>query len=290
MDKFYDILIIGGGVAGMTAAIYAKRRGKDVAIIEKFTLGGQVVSLNRIENFPSQKEIDGFSLSQMFSQQIKHLNINVLIDDVVDVDFSQQQKILYGKKETYKAKSVIIATGMAYKELGKNENHFLGRGVSYCAVCDANFYKNRVVCVASKKGSGILGALELSNVCSKVVVLDSEDMTTYASVNKNPKIEVVSNVVIESVEGNEVVNSINTLVEGKKRKFNADALFVELGKKPSTEIYKDKLELDENGFIKTDINMRTSVSGVFAVGDVRSGFLKQIVTACSDGAVAGQLA
>ncbi len=287
--KMYDVLIIGGGVAGMSAAIYAKRRGKNVAIIEKFTLGGQVALLNRIENFPSQEEIDGFSLSQMFAKQIKHLEIEVIYDNITKVDFSGENKILYGKTE-YLCKSVIIATGLSSVELGKNENEYLGRGVSYCAVCDANFYKNQIVCVASKNGSGIKGALDLAGVCSKVVVLDSGDMSKYASVNKNEKIEVVSNVEIEKVEGKDVLNKVVAKVKGKEEVFDTSALFIELGKKPKTDIYKGILDMDERGFIKTDSNMRTSINGVFAVGDVRNGFLKQIVTGCSDGAIAGQLA
>ena len=273
----------------MSAAIYAKRRGKNVAIIEKFTLGGQVALLNRIENFPSQEEIDGFSLSQMFAKQIKHLEIEVIYDDITKVDFSGENKVLYGKTE-YKCKSVIIATGLSSVELGKNENEYLGRGVSYCAVCDANFYKNQIVCVASKNGSGIKGALDLAGVCSKVVVLDSGDMSKYASVNKNEKIEVVSNVEIEKVEGKDVLNKVVAKVKGKEEVFDTSALFIELGKKPKTDIYKGILDMDERGFIKTDSNMRTSINGVFAVGDVRNGFLKQIVTGCSDGAIAGQLA
>lgn len=287
--KMYDVLIIGGGVAGMSAAIYAKRRGKNVAIIERFTLGGQVALLNRIENFPSQEEIDGFSLSQMFAKQIKHLEIEVIYDNITKVDFSGENKILYGKTE-YQCKSAIIATGLSSVELGKNENEYLGRGVSYCAVCDANFYKNQTVCVASKNGSGIKGALDLAGVCSKVVVLDSGDMSKYASVNKNEKIEVVSNVEIEKVEGQDVLNKVVAKVNGKEEAFDTAALFIELGKKPKTDIYKGVLDMDERGFIKTDSNMRTSINGVFAVGDVRNGFLKQIVTGCSDGAIAGQLA
>lgn len=290
MENLYDVLIIGGGVAGMTAAVYAKRRGKSVAIIERFSLGGQVLSLTRIENFPSQNEIDGFSLSQMFANQIKHLDISVFFDDISQVDFSMPNKKLVGKKNVYLAKSVIVATGMSYKELGKNENDFLGRGVSFCAVCDANFYKNKSVCVASKNGSGILGAKELADVCSKVVVLDSGDMSLYAKANKNPKIEIFSKVEIEKIEGDLTLNKINASVDGQQKIFETNALFVELGKKPATQLFENVLELDEKGFVKTDANMQTSIKGVFAIGDVRSGFLKQIVTACSDGAIAGQLA
>ena len=289
MEKKFDVLIIGGGVAGMTAGIYAKRRGRNVAIIEKFTLGGQVLSLNRIENFPSQSEIDGLTLGQMFAKQVKHLGIGVILDDIEKVDFTGKEKILFGKKQTYRAESVIIATGLASVPLGKNEDDFLGRGVSFCAVCDANFYKGKDVCVASKGGSGIKGALDLAGVCSKVTVLDSQDMSKFASNFKNPKIEVVSNVEIEKVEGSDTVEGVLAKLNGKEKLFKTSALFVELGKRPKTDIFKRVLDLDDRGFIKTDANMQTSQENVFAVGDVRSGFLKQIVTACGDGAIAGQL-
>lgn len=290
MEKKFDVLIIGGGVAGMTAGIYAKRRGRNVAIIEKFTLGGQILSLNRIENFPSQSEIDGLTLGQMFAKQVKHLGIEVILDDIEKIDFTGKEKILFGKKQTYRAESVIIATGLASVPLGKNEDDFLGRGVSFCAVCDANFYKGKDVCVASKGGSGIKGALDLAGVCSKVTVLDSQDMSKFASNFKNPKIEVVSNVEIEKVEGSDTVEGVLVKLNGKEKLFKTSALFVELGKRPKTDIFKRVLDLDDRGFIKTDANMQTSQENVFAVGDVRSGFLKQIVTACGDGAIAGQLA
>lgn len=290
MEKIYDVLIIGGGVAGMSAAIYAKRSGKNVAIIEKFVLGGQVLSLNRIQNFPSQTEIDGFTLAQMFTKQVKELNVEIISDDVVSVDFSRETKLINCKKGILRGNSVVIATGMSSVELGVNENDFLGRGVSYCAVCDANFYKDRPVCVASKKGSGIKDALLLSKIASKVTVLDSEDLSVYAKANKVENLEVVSNVNIKNVQGQSKLEKIDYDHNGKIESVVADALFVELGKKPATKLFEGILELDEKGFIKTDENMETSIKGVFAAGDVRASVLKQIVTACGDGAIAGQKA
>lgn len=288
--KSFDVLIIGGGVAGMSAAIYAKRRNKNVAIIEQYALGGQVLSLNRIENFPSQAEIDGFSLAQMFSKQVKHLGIEILNDEIRTVDFSKDTKVLQGKRCQYECKSVIIATGLSSVQLGKNEMEYLGKGVSFCAVCDANFYKQQTVCVASKNGSGIKAALELANVCSKVIVLDSGNLENYAKTNKNSKIEILSSAEIVSIDGKENVESIAVKIGEEEIRIETSALFVELGKRPKTDLYKGILALDKNGFIVTDEHMRTSAKGVFAVGDVRNGVLKQIVTACNDGAIAGQLA
>lgn len=286
MEKVYDVLILGGGVAGMSAAIYAKRAGKSVAIIEKAALGGQVLQLEKIENFPSQPVIDGLTLANMFSKQIKSLDVEILRDEILFVDFSNENKLMKGRKGVYCSKNVIIATGIKSRELGIGEDKFLGQGVSFCAVCDANFYKNKPVCVASKRGSGIMAARYLCNVASKVTLLDSEDMSIFAAANKNEKIEIVSKCKINDVKQDDFGISINTETDGKNKNFSAAALFVELGKIPATNLFKGVLELDAKGFIITDENLQTSVAGVYAAGDVRNGKLKQIVTACADGALA----
>lgn len=287
MEKIYDVLIIGGGVAGMSCAVYAKRAGKSVAIIEKMSLGGQVLSLEKIENFPSQTLIDGISLAQMFSKQIKFLDVEILRDEIISVNFSAQTKVLTGKKDDYRAKNVVIATGIKSRQLGLDEEKLLGQGVSYCATCDGNFFKNKEVCVASQKGSGVLDALYLCSIASSVTLLDSQDMSIFANANKNEKLKVVSNCNITEILRNENGLKILAQVNGDKKEFSFSALFVELGKIPATSIFEGVLKLDEKGYIVTDEKMQTSVSGVFAIGDVRNGTLKQIVTACADGAIAG---
>ena len=284
--EVFDILIIGGGVAGMTAAIYAKRRNKKVAIIEPFLLGGQLAQIEKIENFPSYPLISGFELMQNFQKQIQNFGIKVISDEIKSVKFSDLKELV-GNKQTYYAKSIIIATGLSSNQLGKNEDEYLGRGVSYCAVCDANFYKDKDVAVASKKGSGIKGALDLVGVCKSVTILDSEDMSVYAKHNKNEKIKVLSLVKDLKVTGKNMVEGVTFKVGDKEEKIKTSALFVELGKKPNTALFKN-LKLDENGYIITNDFMETSIKGVFAVGDIRAGKLKQLVCACSDGAIAGQ--
>ena len=284
--EVFDILIIGGGVAGITASIYAKRRNKKVAIIEPFLLGGQLAQIEKIENFPSYEVISGFELMQNFQKQVQNFGIKVISDEILGIKFSELKELV-GKKQTYYAKSVIIATGLSSNKLGKNEDEFLGRGVSYCVTCDANFYKNQVVAVASRKGSGILGALELSDICEKVYLLDSEDINKYAENCPKKNIEVCSNVHIEKLVGENKLEKI----ELENADFLAvSALFIELGKKPQTEIFKDILELDNQGYILTNDRMETSVKGVFACGDIRSNSLKQLVVACGEGAIAGQYA
>ncbi len=284
--EVFDILIIGGGVAGITASIYAKRRNKKVAIIEPFLLGGQLAQIEKIENFPSYEVISGFELMQNFQKQVQNLGIKVISDEILGIKFTKLKELV-GKKQTYYAKSVIIATGLSSNKLGKNEDEFLGRGVSYCVTCDANFYKNQVVAVASRKGSGILGALELSDICEKVYLLDSEDINKYAENCPKKNIEVCSNVHIEKLVGENKLEKI----ELENADFLAvSALFIELGKKPQTEMFKDILELDSQGYILTNDRMETSVKGVFACGDIRSNSLKQLVVACGEGAIAGQYA
>lgn len=287
MEKIYDVLIIGGGVGGMSAAIYAKRNGKSVLIVEKSALGGQVASLQKIENFPSQKQIDGFSLSQMFASQVKNLGIEVYFDDIQKVNFDGEIKQIFGKKSTYLAKNVVIACGLKSVELDAMDEKFLGNGVSFCAVCDANFFKGQTVCVASKNGSGLGEARVLSAVCKNVILFDSGDLSVFEKNNKISNLQVFSCSKITKILGENVVDGVEVDVDGKVQKFDVKAVFVALGKLPNTKLFEGQLDLDEKGFIKTDENMRTSKNGVFAVGDVRNGVLKQIVTACADGSIAG---
>jgi len=284
--KIYDVLILGGGVAGMTATVYAKRAGKKVAIIEKFALGGQLSELGKIENFPSQAQIDGMTLAEMFRKQIKALEIEVIFDEIEKAEISGQIKELCGKMGKYQSKSLIIATGMGYNTAGIGEEKFLGRGVSYCAVCDGNFFKGKVVGVLSKNGSGYKDARYLSSLAKKVIVFDSEDVSVLAQNNPVKNIEIISNAKVKSLIGDEILEGL--ILNGKK--VELDGLFVCLGKKPATGLFEGKLKLDKNGFVIVDEKMQSSVSGVYAVGDARAGVLKQLVTACADGAIAASFA
>ena len=288
MEKIYDVLILGGGVAGISASIYAKRAGKSVLLIEKSALAGQVNELPLIENFPSQEKIDGFSLANKFINQVKDLNVEIVYDIIDKADVIADIKILSGKREQYKGKNLIIATGLKNIELGLNEKKYLGKGVSYCAICDGNFFKNKPVCVVSKQGSGIAEANILSKICSSVTVLDLLDMSVYAKYNKNEKIKVLSNVKIVEITGDNLVEGVKVIVGDKEHLFNTSAVFIVLGKVPASKLFKHQIKLDDKGYILTDEYMQTSAKGVYAVGDVRAGVLKQIVTACNDGAIAGQ--
>ena len=289
MKNQFDILVIGGGVAGIMAAVYAKRRGKNVAIIEEMVVGGQLASISQIENFPSYSLVSGFELMENFQKQLKHLEIKVIEDTIVDVEFGDK-KTLIGKKDKYQSKSVIIASGQESVKLGLNEDEYLGRGVSYCAICDANFYKNKDVSIASKNGSGIYAAFKLADICNNVFLIDSGDLSRFAANCPKKNIKVFSLSKILKIDGDVGVNNIEIKSGKIKDKIATSALFIELGKMPATKIFEGKLELDQNGYIKTNEIMETSVKGVFACGDIRASVLKQLVTACADGAIAGQYA
>ncbi len=288
----FDVLIIGGGVAGMSAAIYAKRAGKNVAIVERLALGGQVLQLQEIENFPSQQNVDGITLAQMFKKQIKALSIDVIFDEILSASLLVKPFELKGKNDVYLAKKVVFATGISYKALQIGEDDFLGCGASFCAVCDGNFYKDKVVAVASRKGSGVKDALYLCNIAKEVLLLDEEDMSIYVSANKVQNLKVVSNCKIEKLVGVEKfgqksLSSVETKIDGKEMNFDVSALFISLGRVVDSQVFGGQLEVDAKGYVLTNERMRTSVEGVYAVGDVRNGVMKQIVTACSDGAIAG---
>ena len=286
-NAIFDVLIIGGGVGGMSTAVYAKRRGERVAIIEKLALGGQALMLDRIENFPSEAEIDGVELVEKFKKQLKHLGVEIIFDEVKKIEKHDENFVLIGKKSNYETKKVVLATGLSNKTLGVGEENFLGTGVSYCAICDANFFKGKEVCVASKNGSGYGEAKILSKVCSKVTLIDSEDVSKLEKANQIKNIDFVSNANIVGVFGDGVLKAVEIEKDGESVTLDTSALFIAIGKKPNSSLLKDISKLDQNGFVVTDENMTTSTSGVFAVGDVRNGVLKQIVTACADGSIAG---
>lgn len=286
-NTIFDVLIIGGGVGGMSTAVYAKRRGERVAIIERLALGGQALMLERIENFPSEAEIDGVGLVEKFKKQLKHLGVEIIFDEVKKIEKRDENFVLVGKKSNYETKKVVLATGISNKTLGVGEEKFLGAGVSYCAICDANFFKGKEVCVASKNGSGYGETKILSKVCSKVTLIDSEDVSKLEKANLIKNIDFVSNANIVGVSGDGVLKSVEIEKDGESVTLDTSALFIAIGKEPNSSLLKDISKLDQNGFVVTDENMTTSTSGVFAVGDVRNGVLKQIVTACADGSIAG---
>lgn len=292
MDKIYDILVVGGGPAGVTSAIYAKRAGRDVAIIEKFVIGGQLSLIGEIENYPGFSSIAGDELAKDFRNHAKSLDIPFIYDDISDYDFAGEVKTVASKKQSYKAKAVILAMGSHPKELNiDGEKNFIGRGVSYCALCDGNFFKNQDVAVVGSGDSAVSDALYLSNICKNVYVLTKNQLklNNYSEddLSERENIKVLKGAISKQIEGD---NKVQTLVYGKdgeESNLDVNAVFVAIGRKPDTDNLKDKINLNDRGFIETNDRMETSTKGVYACGDVRTSVIKQIATAVGDGAIAG---
>lgn len=287
--KSYDIIIIGGGVAGITAGIYAKRAGRKVAIIEKMALGGQLNSIGKIENYPGFAETDGVSLVDNLYMQVEKNEIEIISDEVVGFNFKGDLKEVTCKRATYEATAIILALGMASKELGvKGESEFSGRGISYCAHCDGNFYKNKVVAVVGSGKYAVEDAVYLSQICKKVYLVSKYNVNNLLDerFKSLSNLEVITASAV-AFEGDEALKRVVIEENSQRKTLEVNGAFLVTGKKPNTELLKGQIELNENGFIVCDSSMQTSEEGVFACGDVRESSLKQIATAVGDGALAG---
>lgn len=284
----YDVLIVGGGPAGISAAIYAKRAGKSVAIIEKFALGGEINLIGKIENYLGFSCIDGPEMAAEFSRHAKALGIETIYAEVKDYDLSGAVKKVICRKASYECHSLVLALGCHSRPLGiEGEDKFSGRGVSYCAVCDGNFFKGKRVVVVGSGDTAVSDAMYLSGLCQKVSLVC--DQLKLISHNKTDLkgIEVIDGVEAKQIKGKDSVEGLVISQNGKTRTIKTDAVFIAVGRTPETGNLRGKIRLDKNGYIKTNAKMQTSAEGVYACGDVREGSLKQISTAVGDGAVAG---
>lgn len=291
----YDVVIIGGGPAGLSASIYAKRFGLSTLLIEKVGIGGQASLTDLIENYPGFPEgISGAELVNKMEEQVKKFDVEFLIDEVLNVDFDDEIKKVITNSANFESKGIIITTGANPKKLNvPGEKEFIGKGVSYCAVCDAFFYKNKDVLVVGGGDSAITEALYLTTFANNVYVVHRRDKlrAAYYLQNrafKNQKIKFIFNSVVKEIKGDKRINKviIHNIKEDKLYELDVSGVFIYVGLIPNSELFKNKLEFDENGFIITDDDMRTNKKFVYAAGDVRKKSLRQIVTACADGAIA----
>ncbi|MBP3344684.1 MAG: FAD-dependent oxidoreductase [Clostridia bacterium] len=288
----YDVLVIGGGPAGITAAIYAKRAGREVAVVERYVPGGQLNLIGEIENYTGFSKIDGAALAYNMYQHARKLEVPFIIDEIVDVDLECDEKILKGKKDEYNAKAIIIAGGSYTKELNiEGEQKFKGRGVSYCALCDGNFFKEKVVAVVGSGDSAFSDTQYLSSLCKHVYLLTKENLKlhNYAenAFDDTPNVTILRGAISQKIEGDESVEKLFYKTAGIEECLNVDGVFVAIGRTPDTKILDGKIDLTERGYIKTDDKMQTSKEGVYACGDIRESQIKQIATAVGDGAMAG---
>lgn len=295
MDKLYDVIIIGGGPAGYTAALYAARAGLSTLVLEKMAVGGQMALTGDIDNYPGFEEgVDGFTLGMKMQQSAERFGSITEYDEVIAVDFSGKVKQIKTVMGEYHTKTVIIATGANPKKLGfENEEALTGRGVHYCAHCDGRFYKDKTVAVVGGGNSAVSDALYLSNLAKKVYLIHRRDTLKATHVYKAP-LEKAENVdflwntaltgVIfdQKVIGAEIKNLKTDEING----LTLDGVFISIGRKPASELFKDILNIDEYGYIIANETTKTNIDGVYAIGDVRTKPLRQVVTAVGDGATA----
>lgn len=289
----YDIIIIGSGPAGLSAAIYAQRACLDTIVIEKNGIsGGQVLNTWEVDNYPGFPGVTGFELSRQFREHANKLGARVVQDEVVQVELSGNVKKVVCEEETYEARCVILASGAHHRTLEvPGEEELRGAGVSYCATCDGAFFRGRTVAVVGGGDAALEDAIFLARMCEKVYIVHRRDKLRGAKrlqerLQALENIEFVWNSETVAIEGNAQVEALRLrqTKTGEERRLDVDGVFIAVGIAPESELYAGQLELDEQGYIRADESAQTSVPGVFAAGDVRTKALRQILTAASDGA------
>lgn len=295
MEKNYDIIILGAGPAGFAAAIYAGRAALKAAVIDTGVTGGQLNKILEIENYPGFPMIGGYDLAEKFEEHADKFDIDKhLMQNITGVDFSQPVKTVQTPEITFKAPAVIIAAGAQPQKLGvPGEEELSGRGVSYCAVCDGAFFKDKVISVVGGGNSAVEEALYLTRFASKVNIIHRRDALRAEKIyqeraKNNPKVNFILDSVVTSVNGTDKVQSLSVknVKTDEITEIQTDGVFPYVGYSPNSDMFKYQLQLDERGFIKTDINLATSCEGVFAAGDIRVTPLRQIVVSVADGAIA----
>ena len=275
----YDIIIIGAGIAGLTSAIYASRANKKVLVLEKKNYGGRIVSAPHVKNYPGFMDISGVDLATNLYNQATSLGAEIIFEDAKSIQNGINKKVITNKN-TYECKSIIIATGLDRRSLNiPGEKELVGKGISYCASCDGNFYKDKIVAVVGGGKSAIEDALYLSNIASKVYLIARSDLKE--SINKD-NIEVLINTTVDKINSSDKLDSI-TLSNGST--IIVDGLFISIGFESSNEEFESIIDLDDNGYIIAN-NTHTNIDGIFAAGDCIKKDLRQLVTAASDGAIA----
>lgn len=295
----YDMIVVGGGPGGYTAALYGARAGLDTLVLEQLSAGGQMALTQQIDNYPGYEEgVDGFDLAEKMQRQAEHFGAKTEYAQVERMELTAEPKVLETSEGTFWARTVVLATGANPRELGvENEAALVGRGVAYCAACDGMRYKGKTVVVVGGGNSAAADALLLSRIARKVILVHRRDTLRATKVYHQPLMQAENiefrwnSTVTELVHGDQItgvrLKDVNTGVESL---VTCDAVFVSVGRKPATELVKGQLELDKIGYVVADETTKTNLPGVFAVGDVRTKVLRQVVTAVADGAVAVHMA
>ena len=299
MDKVYDMIIVGGGPGGYTAALYAARAGLDVLIVERLSPGGQMNLTGVIDNYPGFPEgIEGFMLSMNMQQQAERFGAKTKYAEVLKLELEGKIKSVQTNEGVYQARTVVISTGANPRELGvSREREMIGKGVAYCAHCDGGFYRGKTVIVAGGGNSAAAEALYLSRIAKEVIIVHRRDSLRATQIYHKPLMDA-PNIRFEwdseilELQGEDVLTGVKVRNKknGKEKVLEAQGLFVSIGRSPATNLVKEQLTLDDAGYIMAGEDTKTNLPGVYAVGDVRTKELRQIVTAVADGAMAAHVA
>ena len=285
----YDIIIIGAGPAGMTAAIYARRSQKKVLILEKSNYGGQILNAADVENFPTYLHISGFDFATNLYNQIKELKTEIKFENVINIKNYDDKKGVITPNGNYYGKTIIVATGADNRKLGLDkEDEFTGKGISYCATCDGNFFKNKIVAINGGGNTAIEEALYLADIAEKVYVIHRRDSFKADEIlldklKAKNNVQFILNCTITKLNGNEKLESIDL---NDNTNLKIDGLFVAIGRNPENQNFASIIDLDEKGYVIANEDCHTNVPGIFVAGDSRVKDLRQLVTATSDGAIA----
>ena len=290
----YDIIIIGAGPAGLTAALYALKANKKVLIFEAKSYGGQIINAAKIENYPGVAKISGFDYATTLYNQVKNLGGEIKYETVTKVT---ETKEVYTNSGKYQAKAIIIATGSANRRLNiQNEKEYVGKGVSYCATCDGNFFKDKIVAVVGGGQTAIDDVLYLSNIASKVYLIYrgeklNESLDKLDKIYELSNLEIILNSNVSMINGEDVLTSIEIIDNNQNKKtINIDGLFIAVGQEPKNEIFNNVVDLNEKGYIETTDGVHTKTSGIYVAGDTRVKELRQLTTAVADGSIAATIA
>ena len=295
MENIYDVIIVGGGPAGYTAGLYGVRAGLSVLLVEKVYAGGQMALSHQVDNYPGFEEgIDGFTLAQNMKNQAERFGLVTKLEEVKTLELNSKIKVIKTTENEYLTKTVIIATGANPKELGvENEVKFTGRGVHYCASCDGMFYRGKTVALVGGGDTALSEALLLSRIAKKVYLIHRRDSFKGSkiyqdAIAKTENITTVLNSQVDKILGEDKFNglSIKNVKTGETSQILCDAVFVCIGRKPTTEILNNQVVLNDGGYVLAGEDTKTNLPGVYAIGDVRTKALRQVVTAVSDGATA----
>ena len=295
MKNNYDVIVIGGGPAGYTAALYTVRAGLSTLVIEKLYAGGQINETTQIDNYPGFPEgIDGFTLGQKLQQGAQRFGAETKNTEVVEVKLQGNEKIVETMDGIYRARAVVIATGAGHKHLGLDqEQELVGKGVAYCAACDGNFYRGKTVAVVGGGNSAAADALLLSRIAAKVILIHRRDSLRATKIYHEPlqekeNVEFRWNSKVTELLHEEKLTGIKiqNVLTGQEEEISVDGLFISIGRKPATELFAGELALDEDGYIIAGESTQTEVPEVYAAGDVRTKKVRQIITAAADGAAA----